>query len=99
MTAFEWPIFALGGVLGIVIGIAYFGGLALGMRRALRGGLAVPTLAVSAALRMGLLLGVGWAVLVNAGPWGVAGYGAAFFMCRSVAVAIAKMPLRAGGPK
>lgn len=97
MIFVEWTTFGLGIGVGTVMSAAFFAGLAFGMRRALRGGFAIKTLALSAALRIAMLLGVGWLVLVNAGPWAFAGYGLAFFVCRSIAVAIARVPAHAGG--
>ncbi|THH36911.1 ATP synthase subunit AtpR [Aliishimia ponticola] len=99
MIALDWAAFGIGGAAGIAMSVVFFAGLALGMRRALQGGHAVRTLAISAALRISALLGAGWLVATHVGPWGFAGYGLAFFLCRHIATVIARAPQPEGSPK
>ncbi|SFA69067.1 hypothetical protein SAMN05421688_0081 [Poseidonocella pacifica] len=97
MIAVDWPALGLGLAAGTLVSALFFAGLAFGMQRALRAGNAIATLGVSAALRISGLLAIGWLIATLAGPWAFAGYGIAFFICRRMATAMARAPVRAGG--
>lgn len=99
MIDVDWMSLGLGAAAGTLMSVVFFAGLALGMRRALRVRHTVHTLVWSAVLRIGALLGVGWLVTTQAGPWAFAGYGLAFFACRHIATALARVPEPAGGPE
>jgi len=94
MIAIDWTALVLGGASGIIMGAFYFIGLALGMRLALRSVSPVKLLTLSATLRIAALLGVGWVVIGQGGPWAALGYAIAFLAVRIIATTIA----RAGAP-
>ena len=99
MIALDWTAFALGGAAGVLMSVIFFAGLAFGMQRALRSDGAIAVLALSAALRIALFLGVGWLVVTQVGPWAFVGYGMAFFICRRIATALARISAPSGGGK
>jgi len=90
MTSVDWNAVILGLLVGAVLSTAYFAGLGWGMRAALRANQPVKFLMLSAVVRIAALLGVGWAVVWQAGPWAFAGYAVAFFVVRTVSVALAR---------
>lgn len=92
MIPVDWTALGLGLVAGSIMSAIFFAGLALGMQRALQVEATVKTLALSSALRIAMLLGAGWLVVSLAGPWGFAGYGIAFFVCRRIATTLARVP-------
>ncbi|MFX0543044.1 ATP synthase subunit AtpR [Roseovarius sp. S4756] len=91
MTPIDWTALMLGGAVGAAVSALFFIGLALGMRRALRAHSPVALLALSALIRIALLLAVGWAVTVQAGPWAALGYAAAFLAARIAATTAARI--------
>ncbi|MFX0546361.1 ATP synthase subunit I [Roseovarius sp. S1116L3] len=91
MTPIDWTALMLGGAMGAAVSTLFFVGLALGMRRALRAQNPVALLALSAVIRIALLLAVGWAVTVQGGPWAALGYAAAFLAARFVATTAARL--------
>lgn len=93
MIVVDWVALAIGMAAGTLMSGLFFAGLAFGMKHALRSDGVIKTLAVSAALRIGLFIGAGWLVLTQGGPWGFAGYGLAFFVCRSIATAVVRLPV------
>ena len=97
MIVVQWSALGLGAAAGTLVSAFFFLGLAYGMRSALQGENTIATLAVSAVLRIAALLGIGWFVVTQAGPWAFAGYGIAFFVCRRIATTIARVPIQAGG--
>jgi len=99
MIAVDWTALALGGAAGVLISVIFFAGLAFGMQRALQREGTIVILALSAALRIALFLGVGWLVVTQAGPWAFAGFGMAFFVCRRIATAMARIPTPSGEGK
>jgi hypothetical protein len=90
MIAFDGFAFAIGLAIGAVVSGLFFAGLGLGMRYALRQRNPLPFLAVSAALRMAMLLVLGWAVATQAGAWALGGYALAFVITRFIATSLAK---------
>lgn len=97
MIVVDWPALGLGAVAGTVMSVIFFLGLAIGMQRALQVENTIRALALSVALRFAALLGVGWFVVAQAGPWAFAGYGIAFFVWRRIATAIAGATAPSGG--
>lgn len=89
MIAIDWSAFGLGAVIGALVGALFFAGLAYGMRLALRASRPAPVLLLSAALRIGLLLSVGWLV-AGQGLAALAGFALAFVAARFSATAIAR---------
>ena len=91
MIAFDWTHLVIGLAVGAGISALYFAGLAYGMRFALRTGAPQRVLFISAAARMAILLGMGWVVTLQYGPWAFVGYGAAFFVVRFIATTVARV--------
>ncbi|SFT91611.1 hypothetical protein [Sedimentitalea nanhaiensis] len=89
MIAIDWNGLGLGALLGLGAGVAFFLGLALGMRLALRAAHPLPVLLLSSALRISLLLGLGWMV-AQSGATALAGFALAFVAARVAAIAIAR---------
>lgn len=99
MIEIEWPAIGLGLAVGIPVSAVFFIGLAVGMRRALHSDHPVRLLSLSAALRIAALLGVGWLVLGQGGPWAALGFAGAFFGARLVATTWARSdPISRGAP-
>ncbi|MDF1669290.1 MAG: ATP synthase subunit AtpR [Roseovarius sp.] len=96
MIAVDWIALALGGVAGVFMSIVFFAGLAFGMQRALQADYVIKTLALSAVIRIAAFLGIGWLVVMQAGPWAFAGYGAAFFTCRRIVILCAGITAPSG---
>jgi hypothetical protein len=90
MIAFDWTSVGFGLEIGALISALYFGGLGVGMRIALRSGSPIRALLASAALRMSALIGIGWLVVEQGGPWSLLGYAAAFLIVRFVVTAFAR---------
>ncbi|WP_296424502.1 ATP synthase subunit AtpR [Yoonia sp.] len=97
MMSVDWNAVMLGLGIGAVVSAAFFKGLALGMRLALGAAQPMGVLLVSAGLRIMALLGVGWAIVWQAGPWALVAYGTAFFIIRLVATTFVRAGLGAGG--
>ncbi|MEH6728927.1 MAG: ATP synthase subunit I, partial [Hyphomicrobiales bacterium] len=74
MMSFDWIAVALGLAIGSAMSVLFFAGLGLGMQIALRSAKPVALLLVSAIVRMAVLLGVGFLVVEQAGPWSLLGY-------------------------
>ncbi len=96
MSAVDWPSVVFGGAVGAVMGALFFVGLAVGMRWALRSETPVKLLSLSAALRIAALLGIGWLVVGQGGPWAAIGYALAFFVVRLIATTFARVGVPAG---
>lgn len=90
MIEVDWTAAMLGFGIGTVMGVGFFVGLALGIRRALRTRSPAGVLALSAVVRLAAFLGVGWVVVSHAGPWAGLGYGVAFLVVRFVATSLAR---------
>lgn len=97
MIAIDWTAVMTGAVIGGAVSGAFFAGLAAGMRLALRSATPVKVLALSAGLRIGLLLAVGWAVVALGGTWAALGYGAAFVVLRFIATTYMRIAPTARG--
>ncbi|OAN76636.1 hypothetical protein A8B78_02745 [Jannaschia sp. EhC01] len=95
--AVVWSDVGLGLLIGAGVSAAYFVGLGLGMRLALRAARPVNILILSALVRIGILLAAGWAVVSLFGPWSLAGFALAFFAARTIANAIARSGLPVEG--
>lgn len=90
MIAINWIAVMLGVGVGSITSAAFFGGLAIGMRWALRSSAPVGLLAISAVVRIAGLIGIGWVVAQQGGPWAALGYAFAFFAARLIATTIAR---------
>ncbi|WP_171054586.1 ATP synthase subunit I [Roseovarius arcticus] len=97
MITVDWNAVMLGVAAGLVMGACFFAGLAIGVRHALRSASPVKLLSISAALRISALLGGGWIIAGQGGPWAALGYGAAFIFARVVATTFARIGVTAGG--
>lgn len=97
MMMVDWSAVVFGLVIGAGASAAFFAGLGLGMRLALRSGRAVMILMLSAVVRILALLWTGWAVVTFAGPFALAGFACAFLGARTIATAIARAGAPAGG--
>jgi hypothetical protein len=97
MIAVDWTMVLLGGAVGAVVGAFFFVGLAIGMRRALRSENSVALLMLSSVVRILTLLGIGWIVLGQGGPWAGAGFAVAFLISRRIATTIARVGIPEGG--
>lgn len=97
MIAIDWTAVMIGAGIGGVISGAFFAGLAVGMRLALRSAAPVKVLAISAAMRIAVLLVAGWAVVALGGPWAGLGYGLAFVVARIVVTTYMRIGPTAGG--
>jgi hypothetical protein len=84
MIAIDWTAVLIGaGISGVISGV-FFAGLAVGMQLAMRHPAPVRVLAISAVLRISVLLAAGWAVVALGRPWAGLGYGAAFVAARFI---------------
>ncbi len=90
-SSLDWGGLALGAGLGLAASALYFLGLAWGIRRALGGPRAAPLLLASSALRIALLLALGWWV-AGQGAAALAGFALAFVAARFAAIAAARRP-------
>ena len=97
MTSVDWNAVMVGAAAGLVMGVCFFAGLALGVRYALRSTSPVKFLSISAALRISALLGGGWIIAGQGGPWAALGYAAAFLVARLIATTFARIGAPAGG--
>ncbi|WP_340110589.1 ATP synthase subunit I [Pikeienuella sp. HZG-20] len=89
MIAIDWTSLGLGLIVGALVGALFFTGLAWGIRLALRAARPAPVLLMSAALRIGVLLGVGW-LIAGQGLTALAGFALAFVAARFTATAITR---------
>ncbi|MGJ5618163.1 ATP synthase subunit AtpR [Sulfitobacter sp. MF3-043] len=97
MIHIDWLTMMLGLAVGSIMGAAFFIGLAFGMRLALKARNPIKILALSAALRISGLLGVGWIVVGLGGLWAALGYATAFFFARFIATTFVGTGAPAGG--
>jgi hypothetical protein len=97
MINVDWTAGILGLAVGTAMGAVFFMGLAFGMRLALRTQNPIGILTFSAALRIAALLGIGWIVMEQGGPWAALGYGIAFFGARFIATTFARVGVSAAG--
>ncbi|WP_051068075.1 N-ATPase subunit AtpR [Octadecabacter antarcticus] len=91
MISFDWTAVMSGLAVGSVVGTVFFVGLAFGIRLALRTQNPIRILTFSVVLRIAALLGIGWIVLGQGGPWAAFGYGAAFFVVRFIVTTFARI--------
>lgn len=96
MIHIDWAMLAFGLAIGALMSAMFFMGLGLGIRVALRSAHPVRVLMLSAGLRTSCLLGGGWPVVDQAGPWSLLGYAAAFVLVRAIAILVARarLPIR-----
>ncbi|SHF43971.1 F1/F0 ATPase, subunit 2 [Litoreibacter ascidiaceicola] len=97
MMSFDWSSLILGLAIGAATSAVFFAGLGLGMRMALRSVKPVAVLVLSAAIRIAALLGVGWIVVEQGGPWSLLGYAAAFVIVRFISLTVASVSTPSGG--
>ena len=97
MMEMDWSALPLGLALGVAASAAFFAGLGWGMRIALKSGRPAIILILSAIVRIVALLGVGWSVVTLLGPVSLLGFGAGFFIARTIATAIVRSGAPAGG--
>ncbi|HAP51682.1 MAG TPA: ATP synthase subunit AtpR [Marinobacter adhaerens] len=89
----DWVSMLWGFGAGFAVSLVYFAGLAASVRFALGASRPVAVLLPSAAVRIALLLSVGWLVTAGATEvWAFVGYGAAFFVVRYLATLLARTP-------
>ncbi|TBW55486.1 ATP synthase subunit AtpR [Marinobacter halodurans] len=94
----DWTSFGVGLAVGVVASVLYFAGLAWSVRAVLRSSRPAPLLLASAALRIALLLAVGFMATDGLhDPGALAGFGLAFLVTRLVAVRLARPPATSGG--
>lgn len=84
MMTLDMAMLLAGLALGAGAAVAFFVGLALGMTLALRRANPAPVLMLSAAVRIALLLALGWAVGTQGGAEALAGFALAFMVARFV---------------
>lgn len=100
MITVDWHAVLWGLAFGVPASALFFAGLAWGIRRALASARPGVLLSLSALLRMGMLLLVGYGVmLATATAWSLAGFMLAFLVVRLVAVQWVRVtrPRPAGG--
>ncbi len=85
----DWMLMALGAAAGALAALVFLGGLAWGIRIALRSGRPVAVLLGSAALRIAALLLAGWG-MAGLGVSALAGFAAAFVAVRLCILARAR---------
>lgn len=90
MIPFDGISLVLGLIAGAVASAAFFAGLALGMRFALRAANPVPILMLSAIVRMAALLGLGWLTATLGGMWAFAGFALAFMLTRLIVIRVTR---------
>ncbi len=102
MILFDWTALLAGLGIGTLTSAAFFAGLGLGLRVTLRSarrpGWSFGVLMLSAAVRMSALLGIGWLVAVEGGPWALAGFALAFLVVRFTATTIARVSIKGRTP-
>lgn len=97
MMSIDWAPFVLGLTFGTAASVVFFAGLGMGMRIALRSAKPAALLMLSAAVRISALLGVGWLVVEQGGPWSLLGFAAAFLTARFVVTTVAGVGVRPTG--
>lgn len=91
MMVIHWGAVLLGLAFGVPASGLFFGGLAWGMHVALRSTRPGIVLLLSAVCRIAMLLAIGfWVVAFTDNAWSMAGYAAAFFLVRLIAIVWAR---------
>lgn len=93
-----WTLFVPGLLGGVLASALFFGGLALGMRVALRAARPTLVLLLSAAVRIGLLLAVVWWV-AGQGLAPLGGFALGFLVARFAILVSQRARLRPGVPR
>lgn len=91
MIAIDWAMLGFGAAAGAMASALFFGGLAWGMRLALRSLRPTPVLLMSAAVRIALLLGAG-VLMAAQGTTALAGFALAFLVMRFGILMIVRRP-------
>jgi len=91
MIPFDWAALMLGLAIGAATSVVFFAGLRLGVRMAMRSSKPVGLLVLSSIVRIAALLGIGWLIAEQGGPWPLLGYAAAFVFVRFIAITIARV--------
>ncbi len=89
MIVFDWAMLGLGALAGVIAATLFFAGLAWGMRIALRQTRPMPVLLLSGAVRIAVLLGIGWLV-AGQGAVALASFMLVFLVARFVILALAR---------
>jgi len=97
LIASQGSSLATGALAGTLVGIVYFAGLSMSIRYALASSARTSLLALSALVRIALMLLVGWLLAVHVGAWAVGAYGAAFLLVRTVAIFHTRLQLAREG--
>lgn len=95
MPEIDWVMFLLGAGGGLAAAGLFFGGLALGIRLALRAARPMAVLLPSAAIRLGLLLAAGWWV-AGQGVAPFAGFVIIFLVARFILLSRLRSPTAKG---
>lgn len=91
MMSFDWTAVVLGLVIGAAMSAVFFAGLRMGVRLAIRSTKPVALLMLSSVIRIASLIGIGWLVAQQGGPWPLLGYATAFLIVRFIATTIASV--------
>ena len=98
LVDFNGSFMVAGAVTGAITGIAYFVGLALTIKRALSSSPVFAYLILSALIRIGALLFIGWLVASSFGLGATLCYAASFIVVRQIAVISTRHRISAGVP-
>ena len=91
MMSFDWTAVVLGLVIGAATSAVFFVGLRMAVRLAIRSTKPVALLVLSSVIRIAALIGIGWLVAQQGGPWPLMGYAAAFLIVRFIVTTIASV--------
>tara|TARA_R110002074_G_scaffold116492_3_gene247909 strand:- start:102 stop:386 length:285 start_codon:yes stop_codon:yes gene_type:complete len=92
----DWTDLATGLAIGLAVCAVFFAGLALGVRIAVRSARPGMVLAISAGIRIAMVLAAAWAT-AQISIWSMAGFGLAFLAARLVVLALTPALARTEG--